>query len=43
MVEKQNIEWKDEYLAWICGFSNAQDGSIFIGMNDSDEVFGLQK
>jgi ATP-dependent DNA helicase RecG len=46
MVEKQNIEWKekwkDDYLAWICGFSNAQGGSIFIGINDSGEVVGLQ-
>lgn len=31
MAEKQNIEWKavwkDEYLAWICGFANAQGGN----------------
>lgn len=30
MAESQNIEWKeswrDEYLKWICGFANAQDG-----------------
>ncbi len=28
--ETQNVEWKrswrDEYLAWICGFANAQGG-----------------
>jgi predicted HTH transcriptional regulator len=33
MTERQNIEWKrswqDEYLKWICGFANAQGGSIF--------------
>ena len=32
MTERQNIEWKrswqDEYLKWICGFANAQGGSI---------------
>lgn len=46
MAEKQNIEWKakwkDEYLAWLCGFANAQGGRLFIGMNDSGEVVGLQ-
>lgn len=46
MAEKQNIEWKeiwkDEYLAWLCGFANAQGGTLFIGMNDSGEVVGLQ-
>ena len=30
--ESQNIEykesWRDEYLKWICGFANAQGGSI---------------
>ena len=30
MAEKQNIEWKaiwkDEYLAWICGFAYTRHG-----------------
>ncbi len=30
--ENQNTEWKeqwqDEYLKWICGFANAQGGTI---------------
>jgi flagellar P-ring protein precursor FlgI len=37
MPETQNIEWKqtwrDEYLKWICGFANAQGGTIVIGKN----------
>lgn len=45
MPEKQNIEWKeiwkDEYLAWICGFANAQGGTLYIGRNDRGEVVGL--
>ena len=45
MPESQNIEyktiWKDEYLKWICGFANAQGGSIFIGVNDKKEVVGV--
>lgn len=45
MAEKQNIEWKavwkDEYLAWICGFANAQGGSLYIGVNDEGEPVGL--
>ena len=35
MAESQNIEykesWRDEYLKWICGFANAQGGTIYIG------------
>ncbi|MGJ8652326.1 MAG: ATP-binding protein [Opitutaceae bacterium] len=45
MTERQNIEWKrswqDEYLKWICGFANAQGGSIFIGKEDDGSVCGL--
>lgn len=30
--ENQNIEWKlfwkDEYLKWICGYANAQGGTL---------------
>lgn len=45
MPESQNIEyktiWKDEYLKWICGFANAQGGTIFIGIDDSGNVVGV--
>ncbi len=45
MPEKQNMEWKeiwkDEYLAWICGFANAQGGTLYIGKNDKGETVGL--
>lgn len=45
MPESQNIEyktiWKDEYLKWICGFANAQGGTIFIGKDDSGNVVGV--
>ena len=45
MAESQNIEyksiWKDEYLKWICGFANAQGGTIFIGKDDSGKVVGV--
>ncbi|RXZ68345.1 AlbA family DNA-binding domain-containing protein [Fusobacterium necrophorum] len=36
--EKQNIEWKEDYLKWICGFANAQGGKIYIGKNDDGIV-----
>ena len=43
--ESQNIEykqsWRDEYLKWICGFANAQGGTIFIGVNDDGTVCGI--
>ena len=45
MPEDQNLEykesWKDEYLKWICGFANAQGGKIFIGINDKEEIKGI--
>jgi ATP-dependent DNA helicase RecG len=46
MPETQNIEyksiWKDEYLKWICGFANAQGGTLFIGKDNSGNVIGVQ-
>ena len=45
MPENQNIEykssWHDEYLKWICGFANAQGGTIFIGKDDNGKVVGI--
>ncbi len=45
--ESQNIEykesWRDEYLKWICGFANAHGGKIYIGVNDSLEVVGVEE
>ena len=45
MAETQNIEykelWRDEYLKWICGFANAQGGTIYIGIDDNGNVIGL--
>jgi len=45
MTESQSIEykqsWRDEYLKWICGFANANGGSIFIGKDDNGNVVGL--
>ena len=42
MPEKQNIEyksiWKDEYLKWICGFANAQGGTLIIGKDDDGKL-----
>lgn len=46
MAESQNIEWKeswrDDYLKWICGFANAQGGRIYIGVDDTGKVIGVQ-
>jgi len=46
MTETQNIEykssWRDEYLKWICGFANANGGSIFIGKDDTGNVVGVE-
>ena len=44
--ETQNIEfkesWRDEYLKWICGYANAQGGTLYIGVADNGDVCGLQ-
>ncbi|MDR2908048.1 MAG: putative DNA binding domain-containing protein [Bacteroidales bacterium] len=46
MPETQNIEyksiWKDEYLKWICGFANAQGGTLIIGKSDTGEIVGVK-
>ena len=33
--------WKDDYLKWICGFANAQGGILFVGVDDSGQVVGV--
>ena len=44
-MESQNVEyklfWKDDYLKWICGFANAQGGTIYIGIDDNGRVVGV--
>lgn len=44
-AENQNTEWKeswrDEYLKWICGFANAQGGTIIIGKDDRGDIVGV--
>jgi len=46
MQETQNIEykssWRDEFLREICGFANAQGGTLVIGKDDSGNIVGLQ-
>jgi len=45
-MEKQDIEykqsWRDEYIKWISGFANANGGKIYIGINDSGTVTGVE-
>jgi len=45
-AESQAIEfkesWRDEYQKWICGFANAQGGTLYIGLRDNGEVCGVQ-
>jgi ATP-dependent DNA helicase RecG len=33
--------WRDEYLKWLCGFANADGGTLIIGMNDAGEPVGV--
>ena len=45
VLEDQNTEWKeswhDEYLKVVCGFANAQGGTIEIGRNDRGILVGV--
>jgi len=45
MSEHQTVEykqlWKDEYLKWLCGFTNALAGVLVIGRNDAGEAVGV--
>jgi len=42
LKEHQNIEWLEswhnDYFKWICGFANAQGGTLFIGKDDDGNV-----
>ena len=44
--ETQNVEWKrswrDDHLAWICGFANARGGVLEIGKDDDGEIVGVR-
>ena len=46
LTESQNIEykesWRDEYLKWVCGFANAQGGTIYIGIDDTGNVVEMK-
>ncbi len=45
MTESQHVEWKrswrDEYLKWICGFANAEGGTLVLGKDDRGQTVGL--
>lgn len=43
-LEMQNTNpfWKDKYLKWICGFANAQGGTLYIGKDDNGNVVGVK-
>ena len=45
--EGQVVEWKeswqDKYLEWICGYANAQGGTLYIGIDDDGNVLGLEE
>ena len=47
MQEHQTIEWKeswhDKFLQWICGYADAQGGTLIIGKDDLDKPTGPTK
>jgi len=44
-MENQNTEykesWRDEYIKWICGFTNASGGKMYIGIDDKGNLKGI--
>lgn len=46
MAEHQHSEWKeswrDEYLKWICGFANADGGTLIVGKDDKGTIVGVK-
>lgn len=46
MPESHNVEykesWHDDYLKWICGFANADGGTIYIGIDDNEKIKGVE-
>ena len=46
MGEKHIIEykrqWDDEWLKWLCGFANADGGTLYIGITDKQHIFGVE-
>ena len=46
MTESQITEWKvswrDEYLRWLCGFANAEGGTLTIGKDDKGKIVGIE-
>ncbi|MDR1685405.1 MAG: putative DNA binding domain-containing protein [Desulfovibrio sp.] len=45
MPESQTLEWKsswrDDHLKWVCGFANAEGGTLVIGRDDRGKLVGL--
>ena len=45
MTESHLIEykesWRDDYLRWVCGFANAEGGTLIIGRNDAGQAIGV--
>jgi ATP-dependent DNA helicase RecG len=45
MSESQNTEykqsWHNDYLKWVCGYANANGGTIYIGKDDKGQVVNL--
>jgi ATP-dependent DNA helicase RecG len=46
MKENQQVEWKsswrDDCLRWICGFANAEGGTLVIGRDDRGVAVGVE-
>ena len=41
-VNEWKESWHDKYLEWICGYANAQGGTLYIGIDDNGNLVNLK-
>lgn len=41
-VNEWKESWHDKYLEWICGYANAQGGTLYIGIDDKGNLVELK-
>ena len=46
-MESQSVEykrqWREEFLKEICAFANSQGGTLYVGIDDNGNLYGLEK
>ena len=40
-ITEYKRQWDDEWLKWLCGFANADGGTLYIGISDKQHIIGV--